>query len=155
MSYDLTFVDKPADQSWEDLLETLGEDDEPGERPGERTWNAVLTDARRILGEVTDTSGGSHYELNHEPTGIQLSLYAGEAGITVPYWYKGADAVRVVQAIYALGHIVEQHTGLSGYDAQVELPLAEAAARPGLAAAVFDDVAADFARRGYSSPSSS
>ncbi|MBL7255885.1 hypothetical protein [Paractinoplanes lichenicola] len=71
----------------------------------------------------------------------------------MPYWYKGADAERVVRALYDLGRLVEETTGLAGYDPQVELPLTEAAARPGLAVAVFDDVAADFARRGYSSPS--
>jgi hypothetical protein len=82
---------------------------------------------------------------------IQLSYYAGEAGSTVPYWYAGADAAAVVDKIYQLGRVVEDATGLAGFDPQVELPLAEA--QPDLARAAFDQVAAMFARRGISSPS--
>jgi hypothetical protein len=93
------------------------------------------------------------FELSHDPTGIQLSLFGAEAGITVPYWYKGADAMVILELVYRLGHVIEKHTGMSGYDGQVGLTLAEAASRPRLSAKVFDQVADSFARRGIGSPS--
>ncbi|MBU2663755.1 ERO1 family protein [Actinoplanes bogorensis] len=152
MSYDLTFLIKEAWQSWEEALEAL-EDAEPDGLPDSQVWAGVLHHARAVLGEVSEHRDDDYYELDHEPTGIQLTLFTGEAGITVPYWYKGEDARRIVRTIYQLGRIVEEQTGLSGYDGQVELPLAEAVNRPDLASAVFDQVAASFARRGISSPS--
>ncbi|WP_433219439.1 hypothetical protein ACQP00_15215 [Dactylosporangium sp. CS-047395] len=147
MSYDLHFVPKTADQSWEDALS--GEF--PDTPPDAAAWAAITDAARRILGEVEVESGRSSFELEHEPTGIELAVYGGYASLTVPFWYKGEDAVQVVRALYALALVVERHTGLIGYDPQVEAPVAEAG--PERAVAVFDDVAADFARRGIRSPS--
>jgi hypothetical protein len=147
MSYDLHFVRKTAEQSWEDALS--GEfSDTP---PDAGAWAAIADAARRILGEIEVGGGRSAFELEHEPTGIELAVYGGYASLTVPFWYKGDDAAQVVRALYDLASVVERHTGLTGYDPQVESPVAEAA--PERAVAVFDDVAADFARRGISSPS--
>ncbi|WP_433060757.1 hypothetical protein [Dactylosporangium sp. CS-033363] len=147
MSYDLHFVPKSPDQSWEDALR--GEvSDTP---PDAVAWAAIADAARRILGEVEVQGGRASFELEHEPTGIELALYGRYASLTVPFWYKGEDAAQVVRALYALALAVERHTGLTGYDPQVESPVAEADAER--AVAVFDDVAADFAARGISSPS--
>jgi hypothetical protein len=154
VSYDLTFLRKPADQSWDEAFEALDEqaDDATGELPDSQTWADIVTAARHVLGDVTTHGEDRFYELDHEPTGIQLSIYPSSAAITVPYWYTGADAEMIVRRIYKLGQIVERHTGLTGYDPQVELPIASAAARPDLAVAAFDQVAASFARRGIRSP---
>lgn len=151
MSFDLTFVRKTADQSWDEALDSA-EDDTDGE-PDAQAWARIVNDAREILGDIDLHSGGDYFELDHEPTGIQLSLYADEAGITVPYWYAGAEAQEIVRTIYRLAAVIEEHTGLSGYDGQVDLPVAEVAERPELAAASFDMVAASFRTRGISSPS--
>ncbi|MEV6515964.1 hypothetical protein AB0M37_09255 [Micromonospora chalcea] len=152
MSYDLIFVPRGDDQSWEDALKAAAEAD-GGERPRAEAWDRIVAAARQVLGEVSVFEGADNYELTHEPTGVQVSYYADEVGVTVPYWYRGGGARAVVTAVYQLGAAVESVTGLSGYDPQVELPLAEAAARPELAVAAFDEVAESFARRGISSPS--
>ncbi|WP_426513348.1 hypothetical protein ACPPVO_23680 [Dactylosporangium sp. McL0621] len=151
MSYDLAFVRKTAEQSWDEALQ--GDDDASAELPDHETWSAIVADARRVLGDVAMHPSGGSYAMEHEPSGIELHLYSNIATITVPYWYKGADAETVVRAMYDLGRIVERHTGLTGYDVQTESSLEEAAAHPELAMANFDDVAASFARRGISSPS--
>jgi hypothetical protein len=156
VSYDLTFLRKPADQSWEEAFEALEEraDDEvPGELPDGETWAGIVAAARQARGDVTTHGEARFYELDHEDTGIQPCIYPSSAAITVPYWYAGVDAETIVRRIYELGQIVERHTGLTGYDPQVELPIASAAARPELAVAIFDQVAAAFARRGIRSPS--
>lgn len=152
MSFDLTFVRKAADQSWEDALEA-GDDLETDGTPDAQAWARIVRDAREILGEIDLHDGGEYLELDHEPTGIQLSLYADEAAITVPYWYAGTQAQEIARTLYRLAAVIEEHTEFSGYDGQADLPVAEAAERPELAMASFDMVAASFARRGISSPS--
>ncbi|MFF4894414.1 hypothetical protein [Micromonospora chersina] len=152
MSYDLIFVPRSDDQSWDDALEAA-EGADTDERPGAETWARLVVAARQVLGEVSLFEGAHNYELTHEPTGIQLSYYAEEAGIRVPYWYRGGDAQAIVTAMYRLGEAVQAVTGLPGYDPQLELPLSDAVAQPELAVRVFNDVAASFAERGISSPS--
>ncbi|GGN63283.1 hypothetical protein GCM10010112_22400 [Actinoplanes lobatus] len=154
MSYDLTFLAKSDDQDWEDALEALEEEQgDDGGSPDRAAWDRIVADAREFLGDVELYEDGSYLELDHEATGIQLSLYAREAGIAVPYWYSGQDAERIVALIYRLGLVVERHTGLAGYDGQVGLGVAEAAGQPELAVTIFDQVARSFASRGIVSPS--
>jgi hypothetical protein len=152
MSYDLIFVPRSDDQSWDDALEAAEEADSD-KRPSGETWARLGAAARQVLGEVSVFEGAHNYELTHEPTGIQLSYYAEEAGIKVPYWHRGGDAQAVVTVMYRLGEAVQAVTGLLGYDPQLELPLSDAVTQPELAVRVFDDVAASFAERGISSPS--
>ncbi|SBT67806.1 hypothetical protein GA0070622_4871 [Micromonospora sediminicola] len=151
MSYDLIFVPRGDDQSWDDALEAAEEADDD-ERPSGETWARLVAAVRQVLGEVSVFDGAHNYELTHEPTGIQVSYFAGEAAITVPFWYRGADAQAVVTAMYRLGEAVQMVTGLSGYDPQMELPIADAAARAEDAVRMFDEVASSFAARGISSP---
>jgi hypothetical protein len=112
---------------------------------------------RRIAGCggrcVRQPAGRRRLGGHREPTGIDLSLYANGAAITVPYWYKGERAEAIVRAMYELSRIVEQRTGLTGYDLQTELSVEDSAARLELAVAIFDQAAASFARRGIRSPS--
>jgi hypothetical protein len=139
MSFDLNFVRKSADQSWDDALDTA--EDETDGAPDAQAWGRIVDGAREILGEIDLHQGGDYLELDHEPTGIQLSLYANEAAITVPYWYSGAEAQEIVRTLYRLAAVIEEHTEFSGYDPQVDLPVAEVAERPELAIASFDMVA--------------
>ncbi|MEU2613933.1 hypothetical protein ABZ570_20455 [Micromonospora sp. NPDC007271] len=152
MSYDLIFVPRSDDQSWDDALDAAEEADSD-ERPSGEAWARLVAVARQVLGEVSVFEGTHHYELTHEPTGIQVSYFAEEAGITVPYWYRGGAAQAIVKAMYQLGEAVQAVTGLPGYDPQLELPLSDAVAQPQLAVRIFDEVAASFAERGISSPS--
>jgi hypothetical protein len=155
MSYGLDFLRKTPDQSWEEALDTTEEEtgaDRPGARPDAEVWARIVADARQVLGEVGLHEDDDYFELDHERTGIQLSLYAASAGLTVPYWYSGAEAETVVGLVYRLALIVERHTGLAGYDPQTGLAVSDAAARPELAVQVFDQTAVMFARRGIRSP---
>jgi hypothetical protein len=140
MSYDLTFLPKPADQSWEEALAAVGS--EPADLPDPEVWERLVAGARQLLGEVDTFADHDHFELVHLPTGIQLSYFAGEAGIEVPYWYRGADAESVVCQVYLLGRVVEDVTGFAGYDPQLDLTLADAMERTRLAVATFDRIAA-------------
>lgn len=152
MSYDLIFVPRADGQSWDDALEAAEEDESDG-LPSAEAWARILAAARQVLGEVSVLEGADNYQLTHEPTGTQVSYYAQEAGITVPYWYRGRDARAIVETIYQVGESVQAETGLPGYDPQLGLPLSDAAAQPDQAVKCFDQVAASFAQRDISSPS--
>ena len=149
MSYDLTFLRKDDAQSWDEALEALeervGEDADAGP-PDAQAWAHIVAEAQQLLGDVELHQNERFFELDHEPTGIQLALYGDGAGITVPYWYAGAKAEAIIELIYQLGLSVERHTPLVGYDPQLELAVAEAAHQPQLAVAIFDQVAQSFAR---------
>jgi hypothetical protein len=152
VSYDLSFVRKTPDESWADAL-AADEDDDQTAEPDERAWAQIVKGVPEIVPALAAGIGGEGFALDDEHSGIQLSLEARTAEITVPYWYRGPEALKIVRTIYALGTLIEEATGLFGYDFQLDLPLAEAAARPDLGAAYFDQVAASFERRGVSSPS--
>ena len=144
MSYDLIFVPKSDDQSWEEAL-GAAEEDEVGDRPSPEIWASLLAATRQILGnEVSVAQDDTFYEVDDEATGVQLSYYAREAAITVPYWYRGERAMTIIRSVYQLAEAVEKLTGLPGFDPQLELPLPEAAARPDLAVQIFDEAAGSF-----------
>ncbi|MEU7994100.1 hypothetical protein AB0B83_02000 [Micromonospora sp. NPDC049060] len=151
MSYDLIFVPRTDDQSWDDALDAAEEADSD-ELPSGGAWARLLAAARQVLGEVSVFEGAHNYELTHEETGIQVNYYAQGAEITVPYWHRGEAARVVVEAIHQLGEVVQMVTGLPGYDPQLELPLSEAVAQPELAVRVLGGVAASLEQRGTPTP---
>lgn len=147
MSYDLIFLHREPGQSWEDAREAAGEA-AAASLPDPAVWNRILADARQILGEVSVFVTDRYYELDHEQTGIQLLCNASEGiGITVPYWHSDANAHVVTQMIYRLGRVVEEATGLEGYDPQLGQPLSDAFAHANQAVGLFNGIAAMFARR--------
>ena len=141
MSYDLIFLRRKPGQGWDEALEAADAEDEFGAGPAPDVWQRVVERARLLLGEVslfvTDDCG----EINHEPTNIQLDLFADSAELHVPYGATGNGATAILQAVYLLGQVVEEETGLEGYDPQVGAPMREAAANLDLGAASFETVA--------------
>jgi hypothetical protein len=49
-------------------------------------------------------------------------MFAGELIVTVPYWYTGSDAERVVEVLGQIAAKVEEATGLTAYDPQADAP---------------------------------
>jgi hypothetical protein len=50
MSYDLTFLPKPADRSWAEVLAAVAA--EPAGLPDPRVWQRLVAGARQVLGDV-------------------------------------------------------------------------------------------------------
>jgi hypothetical protein len=140
VSYDLTFVPRLPAQRWDEALDAAGE--VGAATPDPAAWAAILGVARDLLGDVDVHRDDDGFLLTHEPSGIQASYDGAAAAISVPYRYTGPDARAVVAQIYALGRAVEEATGLSGYDPQLDGALAEVADDPTPAVRVFDSVAA-------------
>jgi hypothetical protein len=147
MSYDLTFVPKDDGQSWDEALDAATSHASVV-APDPEVWARILAGAQQVLGDVSVFQSGDHYELSHEPTGIQVSYYGLEAAVTVPYWYAGAEAETILMTIFKLGRVVEAATGFKGYDQQLDLSLAEAAGSAGHAIATFDRMEAFFTQLG-------
>lgn len=141
MSYDLVFVPRADGESWDDTLEAA-EQDETTTAPDADTWARILAAGQRILGEVDVFEGAASFELTHEATGIQVSYFGREASVTVPYWYRGEAARSIVDQLYKLGGVVQEASGLLGYDPQLELALPDAAAHMDEAVRCFEQVTA-------------
>lgn len=159
MSYDIYLLQRLPGQSWEEALEALEEAQEAQEArealEGEAelsdemaaAWERIVPRARELLGEIGLFGSASQVELDHRPTGIQLSIFGSEVAISVPYRTRGDDADEVLSKIYQLAAIAAQETGLEAYDPQLGEGIADLlGAQPRVAVAIFDQVADRFGR---------
>ncbi len=130
MSYEIEFLRRAPGQSWQ---EALDHDEEPGPGPaadvGEdlrAAWARIVPAARLLLAGAGVTEGPSVLCLDHRPTGVQLSVSAGTAGITVPCALRGPAACDLVEhTLRPLARIVERETGLEAWDPQLAAPVTE------------------------------
>ncbi|WP_329165607.1 hypothetical protein OHB49_38925 [Streptomyces sp. NBC_01717] len=130
MSYDIYFLSRRDSQSWDEVLEAIedaAEDSEPIPAELLEAWQRIVPQARTLLGDVDITEYEQESrDLSHSGTGIDLSVFGDEVSITVPYWHVGDGASTVLGKLFALSAIVEKETGLTAYDPQAEMPLADA-----------------------------
>jgi hypothetical protein len=127
VSYDIYFVHRTEDQSWEDALDALEDVEDEVPLPAEMidAWDRIVPQARAIVGEIDLFENGDSLELTHRSSGLQMSIYGDEVSITIPYWHAGDRAAEALAAAYRLGLVIEKETGLQGYDPQVGVPLSE------------------------------
>ena len=59
-----------------------------------------------------------HIELNLDA--MQISVYARSAAITVPYWFEGADAERVMARAFEYARVLAETCGYTVWDPQTE-----------------------------------
>jgi hypothetical protein len=128
VGYDIYFVRRDPGGSFEDALADIEDSYDEGD-PGPLTsveleqWDTLLPRAREILGLVEVFEDDRTRELFAVDTGIQLSLFAGEVSVTVPYKHGTEAALVVMHKVYSLSRAVEDATGLEGYDPQLEEPV--------------------------------
>lgn len=125
MSFDLYFLAREAEQSWEDAMEALEENAEtetPLDEETLATWEWVKAGLTSVLPNAEEFVSATNRELTHGATGIQVSIFDGELCLSVPYWYTGPDAQRMVGILRAAAAAVEQATGLTAYDPQADAP---------------------------------
>jgi hypothetical protein len=90
--------------------------------------------ATRELGPVSCEDFASALILRREgPPAVQLVYEGTGADIEIPYRYSGDLALPAITQACYLAEIVEQETGLAGYDRHVNQPIADG--DPELAAA--------------------
>jgi hypothetical protein len=139
MSYDLVIMPKRDGQSWTEALEAEPSAARAPVDPA--VWDVVVKGAREILGDVRTDDEGGERRLTHQQSGIMVTCRADAATVSVPFWYTGAQAEAVVDALYRVANTVATATGMAAYDPQLELPLAQAQTRRDAAVAVFDQAA--------------
>jgi hypothetical protein len=156
VSYDIALVRRAPGRTWEEAFEdeeqrvvaSLGADPSPLSAEVRAAWDRIVPRARAVLGDISVRDGRSALGLEHEETGIELSVFAGSAGITVPYWTSDEAAGHVVEKIHRLAALVAQETGLEAYDPQLNAPVGQwSETSRSQAIAVFNSVASRFGRR--------
>jgi len=126
VSYDIVFLQKSADQTWEEALEAIevrAMEKEPWDSPASEAmrseWNRIADLLLECNPGMSKFESTNSLELTDENTGLQVSLYASEADISVPYQHAGDTAQEIMALARKLALILEKETGLVGYDGQL------------------------------------
>ena len=123
MGYDIYFVRRDPGQPFEEALDdtedAFDSDPRPLDEDEVEQWDRVVPRAREILGEVDVFADEVSRELTDRSTGIELTMTPLEVAITVPYGEAVDDSVALMTKVYALARVVEEETGLEGYDPQL------------------------------------
>ena len=129
MSYDIYFVRRDPGQSFADALDATEDayDGDPGPLGDAEVeqWERIVERARAILDDAEEFTTESSCELVDTTTAIQLSMIADEVTITVPSERPQQDSVTLMAKVYALARVVEDETGLEGYDPQLQEPVTD------------------------------
>ncbi len=140
---------KAEHQSWDDALAAL-EVNAGAEAPlaleDLDLWQRLVPRLREVLPAAEVFDGERNRELTDEASGIHVSLFPGELSLSVPYWYSGPDAERLVGVLRRVASVIENESGRTAYDPQSEAPFLETGIDT--AAANFDMVHDSFAARG-------
>lgn len=124
MSYDILFVPRRPEQSWQDALDQAEGTDvlTVAIRPERREqWARIVAALRRRLGEVEESLADDALEATHVSSGLQVSLFPDEAAVTFPYRQREDVGAFHDQVVDVVG-LVESETGLSAWDAQSDAP---------------------------------
>ncbi|MBZ4320148.1 hypothetical protein [Streptomyces huiliensis] len=87
-------------------------------------WHRVVDRVSREFGPVGTER--FPYSLMLETAGppgrVQLDYYGDSATIEVPYRHSGPAALSVMELAYGIARVVEDETGLTGHDHEVDQP---------------------------------
>ena len=129
MSYDIIFLAKQPEQSWAEALKAnevdLDEFEKNGFRPLSASpinWLSVTESLMHSNPRYSHFADDHHLEFTDGLVGVQVSLYADEAAITIPYWHMGKSAEYVIQLAVAAARIIEAETHFVGFDFQLGRP---------------------------------
>jgi hypothetical protein len=134
VTYDITFVRRRPGRSLLQALEDRAAEYDPDAElqsmslsTDQRTvWDRIV---RRVTSEVGSTTAEEFlYSLTlwrEGPSGhLQLDYDGDSADIEIPYRYPGSAALAIVTEAYQIARIIEEETGLDGFDGQTGQPTA-------------------------------
>ncbi|MFJ2395416.1 hypothetical protein ACIOTI_22025 [Streptomyces sp. NPDC087843] len=132
MTYDITFVRVRQGLTLHETLDHLRAGSDPDADPPElRLTGAQRAEWGRILGRVSREIGSVEseeypYSLTFETVGppgrVQFDYYGDTANIEVAYRHLGPTAPDVMKLAYRIARIVEEESGLTGHDFEVDQP---------------------------------
>jgi len=127
VSYDLRFVPRSPGQDWEEALASAEESFSQDRHVGGDlvdTWERLVERCRPLLEGPTELYVTPEFrELSDDGTGITLTLFASEAGLTAPYGH--GEPKRLIATLFALARVVQEETGWRGFDPQIGVGLDE------------------------------
>lgn len=125
MSYDFIVLHRQPGQSWEQVLEALEQLAMEGAdrrlSPVARARAEWIADRLQAHDPQLERFTSRHcIDLDRpDDTGVQVSLFEHELGVTVPYWHTGHAARAVMRLVWSYLAILEQETGWETYDPQL------------------------------------
>lgn len=139
MSYDIYLLSpedaRDPESSVERLDEAVGPGDEAQQARKKRLAEALVAensalevfefDHHAIAVELKTTldearRAYSHIELSVPKTGIQITIFANWASVTVPYWHAGPAAEPVFAEVHRATALLVSQGGYRIYDPQIE-----------------------------------
>lgn len=120
MSYDLEAFPLPPGSDPEEALEALEEEEDVDRSPTEREreWMRGLAAALRAAApELEAAELDDVVELSQER--FEVSVFAGQAGIAIPYWFDGAEALEVLKLALGCASVLREAGGLAVWDPQL------------------------------------
>lgn len=124
-TFDLYFVRYPQDGDWAGVMQRIAREAGRPQFLGEEDnalWERLVARVLPWLPKSEIESNGAIHELTHADSGIQFCCVPAATVLTVPYWYVGPEAERVVGLLRRIAVAVEAETGLIAYDPQAEAP---------------------------------
>jgi hypothetical protein len=140
MSFDLYFLRRPENGSWDDAvaaLAALAKAEPPVTSADQERWSQVERRLSDVVPGLDGYDGDRFRELTDEATGLQVFFSPGEITLSVPFWYEGEDADRVMDLLRRVARAIEEETGLTAYDPQGDRAFL---AREGEPARVLDQI---------------
>ena len=129
MSHEVVFLPHILGQTWAQAVAAARtaarEEDQRIVAARLEPWPRLVLHAAEILGQIEEYRGRGQRELVHPVTRLRFTFFGEDGVIALPYWYDGPVARMAATMAYRFAHAVEQETGLSAYDPQLRLPLAE------------------------------
>ena len=129
MSHEVVFLPHILGQTWAQAVAAARtaarEEDQRVVAARLEPWSRLVLRAAEILGPIEEYRGRGQRELHHPVTRLRFTFFGQDGVIALPYWYDGPVARLAATMAYRFAHAVEQETGLSAYDPQLRMPLAE------------------------------
>ncbi|MFD9822524.1 hypothetical protein [Streptomyces violascens] len=133
MTYDIMFLRVLPGRTFDEALAEFNSayDREAGLRPMTVTgvergvWDRLVQRISRGVGPVTTEKYPYSLTLWRDGSAGHLQLdYSGDsAGIEIPYRYPGRHALPIMAEAYRIARMVEEESGLEGYDYEVDQPV--------------------------------
>jgi hypothetical protein len=141
MSYDLSAFPLPAGMSAAEYVESEAYESADDSPPTEEERAAMERAAAALM--ALDPSA-ERIDLEHDieinADTVQISLFAREAGISVPYWYEGAEADAVMDRVFAYARVLAETLGYTVWDPQTATVVEAGAADRGAATEILSDI---------------
>jgi hypothetical protein len=122
MSYDLIITAKFEGEDWEETLARLEDDaDVPSSSLSDRArsqWEQIAEQLADSGFERIDAP--DFIELDLPTHGIQITMFEGEIGVSVPFWNEGEEAQEVLTLVGEVINVIRGASGWAVYDPQLE-----------------------------------